>query len=293
VLTYFALAFAISWGGVLLVIGGPGGIPASPEQAARLFPFAFVAMLPGPSVAGLLMTGLIHGRAGLRALLARLLRWRVGLRWYAVALLAGPLLAGGTLLALSLTSPVFLPGIVASDDKVSLLLIGLAVGLGAGIFEELGWTGFAVPGMRLRHGVLATGLSVGLLWGAWHYLVQFWGSGDATGAFSLPLFLVAVLFYIGPLPAYRVLMVWVYDRTQSLLVAMLMHASFTGGVLYVLMPVAIAELSLVTWYVVLAAVLWLLVAAVGVANHGQLARQPLVRQAGRTEVGAPPYVRPT
>jgi CAAX protease family protein len=90
-----------------------------------------------------------------------------------------------------------------------------------------------------------------------------------------------------------VLMVWVYDRTESLLVAMLMHASFTGGVLYVLMPVAIAELSLVTWYVVLAAVLWLVVAAVAVANHGQLARQPLGRQAARKEVGSPPYVRPT
>lgn len=30
------------------------------------------------------------------------------------------------------------------------------------------------------------------------------------------------------LPAFRVLMVWVYHRTESLLVAMLMHTSLTA-----------------------------------------------------------------
>ena len=39
--------------------------------------------------------------------------------------------------------------------------MGIAVGLGAGIFEELGWTGFAIPRMKLRYGVLSTGLSWG------------------------------------------------------------------------------------------------------------------------------------
>ena len=37
--------------------------------------------------------------------------------------------------------------------------------------------------------------------------------------------------------AYRVLMVWVYDRTGgSLLVAMLMHTSLTASTLFILMP---------------------------------------------------------
>ena len=117
-----------------------------------LFPIALVVMLAGPSVAGILLTGLAYGRAGLREFLSRLLRWRVGARWYAVALLTTPLLAASVLFALLLTSPVFLPGIFASDDKASLLLSGIAVGLVAGIFEELGWTGFATPGLRLRYG---------------------------------------------------------------------------------------------------------------------------------------------
>jgi hypothetical protein len=49
VATYFALVFAISWGGVLLVIGGPGGIPGTPEQFETLFPFVYLAMLVGPA----------------------------------------------------------------------------------------------------------------------------------------------------------------------------------------------------------------------------------------------------
>ena len=270
VLTYFALTFAISWGGVLLVIGGPGRIPANAEQAKMLLPFVVLVTIVGPSVAGILSTGLVSGRAGLHELLSRLLRWRVGARWYAVALLITPLLATATLFALSLTSPVFLPGIFASDDEASLLLFGIAYGLAAGSLEELGWTGFAVPGLRLRYGVLTTGLIVGVLWGAWHFIVAFWGSGSPSGAFSLPLFLAQFLFYVGVPPAYRVLMVWVYDHTGSLLVAMLMHASLTASVLFIFMPLAITAVPLLTWYLALAAALWVVVAVVAVANGGKL-----------------------
>jgi uncharacterized protein len=155
-LTYFALAFAISWGGVLTVVGvGPGGIPATPEQLETLFPISVPAMLAGSSVAGILLTSLLYGRAGFRHLLARMTRWRVGARWYALALVTAPLLVITTLLALSLTSPEFLPGIFPSDEKATLLLSGIAGAIMVGIFEELGWTGFAIPTlMRQRYSVL-------------------------------------------------------------------------------------------------------------------------------------------
>jgi hypothetical protein len=39
---------------------------------------------------------------------------------------------------------------------------------------------------------------------------------------------VGVSLLVGQWPAYRVLMVWVYDRTGSLLVAMLMHARLSA-----------------------------------------------------------------
>ena len=90
-LSFFALTFAISWGGMLLIIvaGGTGGYP-------------MLAWVAGPPVAGILLTGLLYGRAGFRDLLARMTRWRVGARWYAVALLTAPLLFdGGTPFALA------------------------------------------------------------------------------------------------------------------------------------------------------------------------------------------------
>ena len=121
----------------------------------------------------------------------------MGTRWYAVALLTAPLVdAMAVLLALSLLSPEFLPGIFASADKASLLLVGIAAGLMVGVFEELGWTGFAVPRLRLRYGVLTTGLIVGVLWGAWHFLGNVWASGASAGALSLALFLTRELFFL-------------------------------------------------------------------------------------------------
>jgi membrane protease YdiL (CAAX protease family) len=129
--------------------------------------------------------------------------------------------------------------------------------------------------MRLRYGVFTTGLIVGLLWGAWHFPVNLWGSDISSGALSLAIFLPVVLFSF--MPAIRVLMVWVYDRTGSLLVAMLMHASFTAFWL-ISTPLAISGLLLVTWYLVWAAVLWVVVGVVAVAQSGHLTRQPLRRR---------------
>jgi hypothetical protein len=270
VVTFYALVFAISWGGILILVG-PGRIPGTTEEVERLFPFALVVQFAGPSIAGILMTGLVSGRAGLRELVSRLLRWRLGARWYAAALLPGPLLVAAVLFALSLFSPVFLPGIVTTDDRVVLLLFGLAWGLvGGGLLEELGWTGFAVPRLRLRYGALATGLIVGLLWGAWHFLIAFWASSALAGEQSPAIFVAGFLaFYVVALPAYRVLMVCVYDRTASLLVAMLMHAFLSASTL-ILQPQTTA--GHLTWNLVLAAALWVIVAAVAVANRGQLER---------------------
>ena len=79
----------------------------------------------------------------------------------------------------------------------------------------------------MRYGVLTTGLIVGVLWGAWHLPINFWASGVIAGELSLavfaPVWLLGIL--VGSLVAFRVLMVWVYERTGSMLVAMLKHVS--------------------------------------------------------------------
>jgi membrane protease YdiL (CAAX protease family) len=267
--TYFALAFAVSWAGVLFVVG-PGGIPTTIEHLMTIGPAMYVAMLAGPSVAGVLMTSLVSGRPGLREVLARLLTWRVGVRWYAVAVLTAPFLVMTVSFALSLLSPEFLPAVFMTNDKAPLLLSGLAAGLIVGIFEELGWTGFAIPRMRRRYGVLSTGLLVGVLWGAWHF-IMFWEPGSFSGALPLAVLLVKLFSW---LPAYRVLMVWVYDRTGSLLVAVLMHGSLTATQL-IFMHVPLSGTSLLTSILAWAAALWIVVAMVAVANGAQFSR-PLV-----------------
>ena len=265
VLTYFALTFAISWGGVL-ILGAPHGMPTTSEKFEQLYPIVFLPYLLGPVISSLLLTGLIDGKAGFRELLSRLSRWRLDARWYAAALLTAPLLAMTILLALSLASPAFLPDIVTADDKLALLSMGIAIGLiGGGLMEEPGWTGFAVPRLRRRYSVLTTGLIVGFVWGVWHFLPTYWGSGDSSGVLSLALLLPPCFFYAGVLPAYRILMVWVYDRTESLLVTILMHASLTASTLFVLAP-SVEGVSLFLYYLVLAAVLWGVVATVARAG---------------------------
>jgi membrane protease YdiL (CAAX protease family) len=265
-LSYFVLTFAISWGGGLIVVG-PGGLLGA--KSGVLFLLVVLVGLAGPSVAGILMTGLVDGRAGLREFRSRLLKWRVGAPWYPIALLSAPLFLTAVLLALSLISPKFLPGILASEDKVSVLLIGIVTGLMAGIFEELGWTGFAIPRMRQRYSILSTGLILGLLWGAWHYPL-FPTSGSSSEALALAIVLVRLFAW---LPPYRVLMVWVYDRTNgSLLIAMLMHASLSAS-MFILHPL-VTGVAILTYVLVWAAALWVVVGAVALAQGGHLSRQP-------------------
>jgi hypothetical protein len=86
---------------------------------------------------------------------------------------------------------------------------------------------------------------------------------------------------VGQLLAYRVLMVWVYERTGSLLLAILLHASFAAST-FILNPVAgpgaMSGSSLLTYDLVLAAALWIVVGVVAVANGGHLSRQPISRR---------------
>lgn len=273
--SYFAITFAISWGTILLAVGlGPGGFSATPQEFKMAIPYAVPAMLLGPSLAGILLTGLLYGRAGFHELRSRMFRWRVGALWYAVALLTAPLVFTTVLFGLSLISPEFLPRIFITSDKISLVLMGIAIGLPVGIFEELGWTGFAIPRMRLRHGVLATGFTVGVLWGAWHLLQSYWASGVTSGEISLSIWLSTWLIgtLVGQLAAFRVLMVWVYDRTGSLLVAMLMHASLAAFT-FILFPPLAVEANLISG-LACAGGLWVVVAAVALAQGGHL-RPPL------------------
>lgn len=269
VLAYFAMTFVISWGCILLVIG-PSGFLGAGETPESLLPFVYLATLAGPSVAGILLTGLVGGRDGFREFTSQLCKHRVNIRWYVVAFIIAPLLMTGILLALSLISPVFLPAIFTTENKAGLLLTGILMGPVVGFFEELGWTGFVTPRLRQRYNIITTGLIIGVLWGLWH-LPLFLGSIDSSGKIPPAIYLSVLLFSF--LPVYRVLMTWVYDHTGSLFVAVFMHAPLTAGQL-IIIPPTISGAALVTYNILFTVALWIIVAIVTVPNSKQHLQHP-------------------
>ena len=272
VLTYFVLTLILTWG-CMAIAAYPSGFPITDAQLEKSGALVYMAMLVGPSGASLLMIGLLDGRAGFRELFSRLFKWRVGVRWYAAALLTAPLMITTILIVLSLISPEFQPAIFASKDKSTLVLSSIAAGLAVGLFEELGWTGFAVPRLKRNYSVLGTGLIVGLVWGAWHF-PPFWKSDTFSATIPLILLLGQLFSW---LPPYRILMVWVYNRTESLLVSVLMHASLMAG-LNALVPAELSGTNLLTWIFAWAITLWLIVGVLTLFKAKSPSRQTLREQ---------------
>ncbi len=260
---YFALVFVISGGGLLLVVG-PGGFPLDAARFASFGPLLYAVILTGPCVAGILLTVIVDGRTGLRDLRARLCRWRVGWTWYAVAVLPA-LLMTATGLLLSLLSADFRPAILDSNEKSGILLGALGPALLVGALEEMGWTGFAVPHLRSRHSVLTTGVIMGVVWGAWHFPL-FWQPDSFSAALPLVILLTMLFSW---LPPFRVLLVWLHDRTLSLPVVMLMHAAVSYVTLTV-RPEGLTGTRLLASLLVSPAAMWLLLAVVSMANHWRL-----------------------
>lgn len=266
ILTYYVMAYGLSWG-LMLIFELPRFLRGDPvttgDMVALLLP-----MLAGPSLAGLSMTALVDGRDGLRDLWARMRRWRVPARWLGAAALPVPavlliVLAGLTVFV----SPAFTPAFRAE---------GIVVGLIAGFCEEIGWSGFVTPRIQKKLSPLMAGLIVGALWAVWHVLADLLGGYQTRGAWWFPTF--AAQFLI-PLIAYRVLMVRVYNRTQSVLLCAVMHAFYTGT-LYTLSPAGASLSEGVVWMGLMTAGLWGIVLVIA-AQYGPRMAAPEAEQAGR------------
>ena len=273
VATYFVLAYLLAWGGIVMLIG-PGGLAPSDTRPMGQVLLVFLAMLIGPSVTGITLTTLLEGKAGLQMLWGRWTHWRVEPHWYGVALLTTPILLLALLSTLSVFSSDFVPGLLASDDKLTVLGFGLVIGALAGFFEEIGWTGFAIPRLLSTRGVVATGLWVGLLWGTWHLLGDYWGN---AGPYR-ELYIYRGLLWVLTLTAYRTLMVWVYSRTGSLVLAQMMHATFTGG--QAILGPETSPAHYLLWYGMFSIVLWVFVAVIALKFRKGLAPSPLQAHSG-------------
>ena len=209
VVAYYLVTFLISWAGLVILLGGPHRI--SSQLTEFHFLPLYLVTVAGPCIGGLLLTGIFDGRSGYRDFLYRLVKWRVKVIWYAAAVLIAPVTVFTTLFVLSFFSPVFVTGIfsdgdnpvatafgISGDDRVTLLLFVVMLGVFNGFVEELGWTGFATPKIRMKHGVLATGVNPGIVWGLWHLLSNYIGSSPDAGTVPLSIYLLVVLFSFLP-----------------------------------------------------------------------------------------------
>jgi uncharacterized protein len=149
--------------------------------------------------------------------------------------------------------------------------IGIVFGLVAGFFEEIGWTGYALPKMQGKQSALSASLLLGVLWGLWHApVVDYLGAAAPHGVYWFPFF----LDFIAMVTALRVLIGWIYTNTRSVLLAQLLHASNTGF-LVMFGAAHISAAQETVSYALYAAALWVIVAFV-VARYGKrLVRQPM------------------
>jgi membrane protease YdiL (CAAX protease family) len=207
------------------------------------------------------MTCLLDGMPGLRDLFSRMLLRRVGLRWYAAALLIFPTLILGVLWALA--------GLVSKDFTPGFLAFGILAGLLAGFIEEIGWMGFAFPRMEKRFGTWRATIYLALLHGLWHAMAGYLGESSVFGAYWLPRF---VAMWFVAMTAMRVLLVWIYANTGSLLLAQLTHAS-SSGFLVILGPERLTPAQGTLWFAIYAVVLWIPAAILIVKNGKDLVSQ--------------------
>jgi membrane protease YdiL (CAAX protease family) len=240
-LSYFAIVYAVS-GGSLAVLGLPRLTAGGTQNPASLA--VFPVLILSVAATGIGLTALSGGRGGLADLAQRMRRVTFRPSFYLV-LLVPPIGVLITLLILStFVSAKFAPG---------FQLFGLPIGLAAGLFEEIGWTGYAYPRMRAKFGAVAGAVLLGALWGIWHLpVVDSLGAASPHGS-AWPAYFAA---FVALVAAVRCLICWAYTKTNSVVIAQLTHASFTGTLILFSAP-RVSAWQEAAWYAAYAGLLWL------------------------------------
>lgn len=250
-----ALMFLYTW---TIDISNSGVLPFKVPFAVAItlgWGFIFVSVL---------MTWVTLGRDAMVAFLKRFLIWRVGWKWWIVALLLLPALQFASVLLtswLTRVPPDFSHPMIRDVVPLDAPLIALVVPwlileiLTNG--EEWGWRGYVLPRLQAKYNALTASLIVGAIWAFWH-LPKFLGTGMG-GERSFAWFTVVHL-------ALAVLYTWLYNNTRgSILLAVLFHA--TGNTAGMFLPIqfavpgGIVENMLVVLYIVAAVVVTLVAGA--------------------------------
>ncbi|HKO14831.1 MAG TPA: type II CAAX endopeptidase family protein [Gemmatimonadaceae bacterium] len=216
---FLILTFAATWALWALVLWTSAAHTSSARPPALLLGGpVFLLGVFAPALVATALTALDEGRQAVGALLGRILRWRVGLRFYAFALLLMPFTKLAVALlhrALTGAWPHF------GDTRPALLLAAAILGTIGQVGEEVGWRGYLLPRLTERTGLAAASLIVGVIWALWH-LPLFFAAGADTYQQSFLLYALQVM-------AYSVALAWLYWRTGgSLLLTMFMHSAFNN-----------------------------------------------------------------
>ncbi len=235
---FFALAFAISWtalGALQAIALGSGlegwqdlsgraettfdlgvlaGTLAAPLWSVRLL--NLVADF-GPSLAAVIVAA---GSGGVKPLLRRLGRWRVGGRWYLVAFGLPVAVMGGAIGIYALLGGELGAVVVGSGTLVSLVgwLLPRTLG-GGGLGEELGWRGFALPRLQARMGAVSAAALLGVVWTLWHLPLVLVSRSPLVQGAALLLFGAPMSFVYA----------WILNGTGgSVLLPVLLHGTQNG-----------------------------------------------------------------
>jgi uncharacterized protein len=250
-ISFFVLTYAVAW-----LLWAPLVIFRDRVPG----PLAFILLLLGslvPSTVGVVLVALLRGRSGVRTLLGRLLRARIGLRWYLAVLaltMLAPLAVGVSILMGGATPVV--------DNTILgvLFLFAFMIFPGSAVGEEVGWRGFALPRMQARHSALKASLVLGIVWGSWH--LPLWLTGNE--GHPIGLFVPFVLAVI----ATSVICTWLYNNTGgSLLIIVLYHAAINLPITVLITPLSSQMAQPFLIYVALTVAAAVIVVMVTGAEH--------------------------
>jgi membrane protease YdiL (CAAX protease family) len=217
-LLFFTVTFVFTW-----LVLGLAALSANHLIALTLPSTLLITIATlGPALGAITAVAFTSGRPGVRGLMTQMGRWRVGGRWYLVALVAPAfvMLASFLLWRVLGGAAVSWPPL-ATWLSVPVLTLVLLI---PALFEELGWRGLALPRLQARYGWLVSSLILGVVWAIWH--LPIWFIPEA-GFGTLP-FPVFMLFTV----ALSLLFTWLYNGTGgSVLLPALAHAAINAYVL--------------------------------------------------------------
>ena len=227
---FLVMAFGFGWTSLIPILLAENGFGVLPIELP-LTPVQTLATLLGLALPAFLVTAATGGKEGVRDLLRRLLRWRVGVRWYLVALF-------GLVVAMLLAAIPFL-GVVPVESlaqKWPLLFTVFLPGvilpfLHTNLWEELGWTGYLQSSLQERRGPLLASVLVAPVFVLFHlpaYFVAGWIVDEHTPLGELPNVLLDYVVVVSVIAIFlRVFIMWLYNVTgRSIFIVGLFHAAF-------------------------------------------------------------------